>query len=175
MTSPFETREYADRAEAARTAAEAAIARTPRATSFGYFAYGDACGAIGGGVGLFQWFPSRTALLEHLAQHLTFENPGQHGTDPFAVQAAVQKAIASFAKTDAPLKNLIRKLNPLLKTYSQLTWIGTLGELKEGLGKYEKGVRRTFREDNDAPRNQSRPIERSEAAAFIDFLSQYGI
>jgi hypothetical protein len=62
---------------------------------------------------------------------------------------------------------LIPKLNPLLRTYSQITWIGTR-DLQEGVGSQE------FREFIESSEGTS-PILRSEAAEFLDFLREYGI
>jgi hypothetical protein len=70
--------------------------------------------------------------------------------------------------SDEPLESLIPKLNPLLRTYSQITWIGTRRDLQEGVGSQE------FREFIES-REETRPILRSEAAEFLDFLSEYGI
>jgi hypothetical protein len=84
MSSNFDTEEYARREGAAREAGQAAVSYKPLVNSLGFFGYGDAPGAIGGGYGLFHWFGSRGALLDHLADHLTYESPGQSDTDPFA-------------------------------------------------------------------------------------------
>jgi hypothetical protein len=173
MASNFDTDEYARRAEAAGQLCEASSSRTPRANSFGFFAYGDAPAAIGGGLGVFQWFPSRKALLDYLGDHLTYQNLGQSGTDPFATHAAVKNAVNKFRRLDAPLKLLIPKLNPLLLTYSQIRWIGTLGDLKKGNTKYERGLRNKFRESLGSKAG-TRPIQQSEIAAFRQFLSEYG-
>ena len=173
MNSNFDTEEYAHREEAAREATEVATSRKPRASFFGFFAYGDAPGAIGGGIGMFQWFSSRKALLDHLAEHLTYQSPGRHDTDPFAVQAAVKRIVEKFRKVDAPLKLLISRLNAQLRTYSQITWIGTLADLKAAKGKYERKLRQDFRDSVDSDRG-TLSIQRSEAADFLDFLSEYG-
>jgi hypothetical protein len=173
MDSNFDTEEYERRAEAAREVGSAASSRTPHANSFGFFAYGDAPEAIGGGIGVFQWFASSKALFDYLADHLTYMNAGQSGTDPFATHVAVKNAVNKFRKVDAPLKLLIPKLNRLLRTYSQITWIGTLRDLKEGNGKYERGLRKEFRESLESEAG-TRPIQRSEVAEFLEFLSQYG-
>jgi hypothetical protein len=117
--------------------------------------------------------PSRKALLDHLADHLTYENPGRSDTDPFAIHAAVKGVVETFRKSDESLKNLIQKLNTLLTTYSQITWIGTLRDLKEGDHKYEKELRQEFRESIESNEG-TRTIQRSEAAAFLDFLREYG-
>jgi hypothetical protein len=86
----------------------------------------------------------------------------------------VEEAVDKFRKSDAPLKSLIPKLNRLLRTYSQITWIGTLGDLRESNGKYERQIRQKFR-DRIESNEKSRPIQRSEGQEVLDFLSQYGI
>jgi hypothetical protein len=73
---------------------------------------------IGGGIGLFHWFHSRKALLDHLAEHLTYESPGRSGTDPFVVHAAVKQAIEKFRGSDELLESLIPKLNPAAHIFS---------------------------------------------------------
>lgn len=168
MRSKFDTEEYSQHEEAARKATDAASSRTPRANSFGFFAYSDAPGAIGGGIGMFRWFLSQKALLDHLADHLTYESPGQSDTDPFAVHAAVKSAVEKFKKSGASLETLIPKLNPLLRTYSHITWMGTLRDLKEGSRKYEKQLRHEFRESIESDEG-TRPVRRFEVPEFLDF------
>jgi hypothetical protein len=82
--------------------------------------------------------------------------------------------IEKFRGPDEPLESLIPKLNPLLRTYSQITWIGTRRDLQEGSGQYERQVRQEFREFIESSEG-TRPILRSEAAQFLDFLSEYDI
>ena len=140
MVENSDLADYDERREAAQDACAESSGRDPREHPFGFFAYGDAPGGIGGGTGVFQWYDSRDALLTDIASHITYANPGPSSSDVTQVDAAVKKAVAEFSKTDQPLQNLIVILNPILRRYSQFEWIGTFDSLKSADGEFETRV-----------------------------------
>jgi hypothetical protein len=141
--------EYDVRTERAQAAGNEAQDRDPREHPFGFYSYGDAAGAIGGGVGAFLWFPTRESLLAYFSEHLTYQNPGPASSDETKVDASVRSALATFEGSGGPLESLIPVLNPILRNYSQIEWIGEFKDLAAGEQEFEKGVRTSFREDEN--------------------------
>lgn len=174
MSANAEIEQYELRSASAAKAAELAFLRMPRSHYFGYFHYGDGPAAAGGGVGAFHWFPSQKALLNHFAQHLVFQSCGPASSDPFEVERNVRGILQVFQEQQHSWSWLIKELNTALRRYSQLEWIGTFRDLKQGTNDYEVKLRRSFRSNSDNP-NDARPITRSEHEGWLLFLDQCGL
>lgn len=178
MARVTDPNDYDVRTERAQEAGQEANERDPREHPFGFYSYGDAPGAIGGGVGAFLWFPTRDSLLAYFSEHLTYQNPGPESSDETKVDASVKSALATFEGSGGPLESLIPVLNPILRNYSQIEWIGAFKDLAAGEREFEKGVRTSFRDSDEAEEEQkdpSSPIEPDEMDDFMEYLTSYGI
>lgn len=63
-------------------------------------------------------------------------------------------------------------LNPMLKGYLQIEWIGTLDDLSHGNTPYARTLRRTFR--GEETKDAAKPITPKEQKDFLAFLTTYG-
>jgi hypothetical protein len=150
--------------------------REPKATSWGMYSYGDAPAAIGGGMGAFTWFDNKTSLLKFVAEVLPFCPPGPRMSDPLAVDAKVREVLAGVRAGDIDLEKARRKLNVVLRSYSQIEWIGTFKGLKDGDGTYARKLVKEFRRSCDLPVGAAPvAITRSQVEDFKEFLAEYGI
>lgn len=148
---------------------------TPKSTSWGMYSYGDAPAAIGGGVGAFTWFDSRSALLKFVTEALPFSPPGPHDSDPLAVADKVKSLVTQIRAGDLDLESARRKLNTVLRAYSQIEWIGTFKDLKDGNGAYAKRIIKEFRESQALPVGKAPvAVSRTQLKDFKEFLASYG-
>jgi hypothetical protein len=161
--------ERAERAEASW--GEVSSGAPPDDHAWGFFSYGDAPAAIGGGVGMFTWFADRASMLSFIEETLPYHPPGRADQDPdeIASETAVvveKMRIGTFADHEG-----IQHLNKVLKTCSQLKWIGTVTDLLSDDHTYALEVRSAFRSDED----DRGPISEDEKDDFFDFLDTWGI
>ena len=146
----------------------------PDDCQWGFFSYGDAPPAIGGGVGMFTWFPDRASMLEFIEETLPYYPPGQSNLDAEEIAentAAVVEKIRLGAVSDEEGR---KHLNKVLETCSQLEWIGTVTDLLSGDHPYLVKVRRNFRDDEDEDADGG-PIDEDEKEEFFEFLESWGI
>jgi hypothetical protein len=150
--------------------------REPKVSSWGMYSYGDAPPAIGGGMGAFTWFDNRTALLKFVADVLPFSPPGPGNSDPLAVATKVKEVLASVKAGDLDLEKARRKLNVILRAYSQIEWMGTFKDLKDGNSTYARKIVKNFRRSRDLPVGAAPvAVGRSQVEDFKEFLAEYGI
>ena len=149
-------------------------ARDPRVFAWGLFAYADAPGGIGGGVGGFQWFGDLPELLSFItdlsaAGYATFDEEAD-----WQEMRGCLRQIAERYERDPD--QAIRAFNQELVSLLQINWIGQLEDLLSGAGEYPKTVRAHFRDDwDDQPTATSiELIKEAEVEAFISFLGAYG-
>jgi hypothetical protein len=149
----------------------------PNAEWWGVFSYGDAPGAIGGGVGSIEWFPTRSALLTFIADVFPYDPPGLGDTGIVAsvvtaITANMQHGVISNADG-------INRLNHALTRYSQITWIGTFAELCNSDDAFCQDVRSWYRkqidDDQKADIDQHAPIQPAEFDEFCDVIQEYGL
>lgn len=164
--------ERVERAEASW--GEVSSGAPPDDHEWGFFSYGDAPAAIGGGSGMFTWFPDRASMLSFIEETLPFYPPGQATLDPDEIASGtavvVEKMrIGTFADHEG-----IQHLNRVLETCSQLKWIGTVTDLLTGEHPYAVEVRSAFRSDDDDELD-GRPIAEDEREHFFEFLESWGI
>jgi hypothetical protein len=149
---------------------------SPRPSTWGFFSYGHAPAAIGGGMGSFLWFPSRTALLDFIAKYLTYLAPGPANEDHEAVANSVSLIVKRLKKKEIDDLSAKRSLNAKLKNYSQIEWIGTLHNLLEGRGDFPRKIRSWFRENESGSEEPSASaISAADRGKFVKALKEYGI
>ena len=151
----------------------AVVHGAPDGNAWGFFSYGDACGAIGGGVGMFTWFDSRAELLEFIASTLPYSPPGPSGADVDTVEAETRQIVDAMSVGELDDSAAVARLNGVLASFSQIKWIGTFEALLSGSHEYASLVRERFR-GSDADGNDTSPIQPQETADFRDFLMTWG-
>ena len=164
--------ERIERAEASWQ--EVSSGAPPDDAEWGFFSYGDAPPAIGGGVGMFTWFPDRASMLEFIEETLPYYPPGQSNLDAEEIAdntAAVVEKIRLGAVSDEQGR---KHLNKVLETCSQLEWIGTVTDLLSGDHPYLVKVRKIFRDDEDEDADGG-PIDEDEKEEFFEFLESWGM
>jgi hypothetical protein len=143
--------------------------RDPRVCGWGLFAWGDAPPACGGGCGCFQWFASRSELLEFItdwsaAGFMTFDEESE-----WLQQRDCLRAIAA-GMNDDPAGQL-QGFNEELRGLLQIDWIGTYGELLAGEHPFSRRILKAFSEEQDRP---FEPVAIQSEEAFLAFLRNYG-
>jgi hypothetical protein len=172
MTDEDDLDERVERAEASWQ--EVSSGSPPDDCEWGFFSYGDAPPAIGGGVGMFTWFPERASMLAFIEETLPYYPPGQSNLDADEIAenaSAVVEKLRLGTLTDEEGR---QHLNKVLETCSQLEWIGTVTELITGDHPYLARVRKTFRADEDEDADGG-PIDEDEKEEFFEFLDTWGI
>jgi len=141
---------------------------------WGFFSYGDAPPAIGGGVGMFTWFPDRATMLAFIGETLPYSPPGQSSLDPDEIAENTASVVEKLRLGTLTDEDGRQHLNKVLETCSQLEWIGTVTELITGDHPYLVRVRKSFRDDEDEDADGG-PIDEDEKEEFFEFLSTWGI
>lgn len=150
--------------------------REPRASSWGMYSYGDAPGGIGGGAGAFTWFNNRTALLKFVEEVLPFSPPGPGNSDPLDVAAKVRELLSQMRAGDIDLEKARRKLNIALRGYSQIDWMGTFKDLKDGNTPYARNLIKQFRRSHELAVGEFPiAVARSQIEDFKEYLAEYGL
>jgi hypothetical protein len=162
------------RIEQAETNWQSATQGNPRDNTWGFFSYSDAPAGIGGGVGMFIWFPNRNEMLDFIATTLPYAPAGQSNLD-WGMVSSKTAAIVEEMKPGT-IEDLIgvERLNEVLKTFSQIQWMGTFEELLRGGHSYAAEVREAFRDEDDEG-SSGAPIQPDEQAAFCEYLETWGI
>ncbi|MFM7165023.1 MAG: hypothetical protein ACKO3T_07210 [Planctomycetaceae bacterium] len=146
----------------------------PGTYTWGLFSYGDAPGAMGGGVGMFIWFPSRNDLLDFIASTLPYSPPGPTSLDCEAVASETAAIVENMKCGRLADPDGIAQLNKVLQHFSQITWAGTFTQLLTEPHPYAQEVRAAFRmEDRDIWSDDA--ITEAEEPAFRGFLNMWGI
>jgi hypothetical protein len=143
-------------------------------SEWGFFSYGDAPPAIGGGNGMFTWFPDRNTMLDFIANTLPYFPPGQSDLDPDEIAGNTATVVEKLRLGTISDLDGIKKLNEVLVTCSQLNWMGTVEDLLSGNHRYAIQVREAFRED-DEEESEGVPISEDEKEDFYEFLEAWGI
>ncbi len=171
--------EYDQRVGEAREAGERAYELKSRRPCWGLFSYGDAPGGMAGsGVGIFQWFETKTAMLEYVGHHLTFSSAGPSDVDPGRVADEARTLVETVGPESNPevLEATRLELNKILRDFSQVEWWGSFEDLLQGNHPYAKEVRVWFRDRSDKEEKAAdRPIGESEVADFQAAIEEYGL
>ena len=142
---------------------------------WGFYAYGDAPPAIGGGFGSFVWFPERADMLEFIAQVLPYSPPGRSDLDWGDVARGTESIIEQMSANLIDDETAVSQLNSALVSFSQFEWLGTFGDLLAGDHNYAKSVREEFWSMNDEREAESsREIDAQATDEFKEFLSSWG-
>ena len=160
---------YAQMEERADEELQAATERVPEPKSWGFFSYGDAPAAIGGGIGGFAWFPNRTAMHEHIARSMPFAPPAPVSIDPATVADEVETIIQKHEQGEFSSDQTLAELNCVLRRFSQIEWWGQFSELLNGNSEFAKKLRQWHREEGD------QPISSEEMLRFREEIGQYGL
>jgi hypothetical protein len=148
--------------------------------AWGTFSWSDAHPAIGGGIGAFQWFRDRAALMEFLSVHAItywkdFDNENEHKLFCQSLNEIISRAANGQSE-------LIDEYNKLIKGYFQLEWFGTFDELINSNAHFPKKVRSYFYETFSSVAETRNPeIENTEAIPlslvkeFSESIEQYGL
>ena len=146
----------------------------PDDCEWGFFSYGDAPPAIGGGVGMFTWFPDRNSMLEFIENTLPYNPPGASELDPDEIAENTAAVVEKFRLGTINDLDGIKELNEVLVTCSQLDWMGTVDDLLSGNHPYAVHVRQAFRDDEEED-SEGEPVEEDEKEEFFEFLESWGI
>ena len=152
----------------AQKLAVAAANRKPRGDTWGFYSYGDAPAAIGGGVGGFLWCRDESALLDFVGRLLPFFAPGPQSADWLAVAGRSEGVFKQLRDGLVDVPTAVAEANRVLKGFSQITWLGRFGELLDGEGEFARSLRGSFYE-------QDPPIAGSHRAMFLEFVRDYGL
>jgi hypothetical protein len=154
-----------------------ATSGNPGDLTWGFFSYGDAPPAIGGGLGMFTWFEDRETLLSFIADVLPYFPPGPSGSDFRGIEDKTREIIEEMRSGTISDLEGTERLNGVLKRFSQIEWIGTVDDLLSGSHPYAIEVRAAFRYDEenpDDPDNGS-AITEEEREDFFEMLDTWGI
>lgn len=146
----------------------------PDDCEWGFFSYGDAPPAIGGGVGMFTWFSDRNSMLEFIEHTLPYNPPGQSDLDPDEIAENTAAVVEKLRLGTINDLDGIKELNEVLVTCSQFDWMGTVDDLLSGNHPYAVHVRQTFRDDEEED-SEGEPIAEDEKEEFFEFLESWGI
>lgn len=141
---------------------------------WGFFSYGDAPAAIGGGIGMFVWFPNRNSMLAFIANTLPYFPPGQSNLDFDEIAENTSAVVEKLRLGTISDLDGVKELNEVLVTCSQLSWMGTVNDLLTGNHPYALEVRAAFREDDEEATGGG-PIGKDEKEDFFEFLESWGI
>ena len=166
--------ERVERAEASWQ--EVSSGAPPDDYAWGFFSYGDAPASIGGGVGMFTWFPDRASMLAFIEETLPYYPPGRSNLDPDEIATETASVVEKLRIGTVTDHSGIQHLNKVLKTCSQFNWIGTVTDLLAGDHPYAVEVRSAFRSDDDSEGDtEGEPIDEDEKEEFFEFLESWGI
>ena len=140
---------------------------------WGFYSYGDAPPAIGGGIGSFVWFSQRSEMLKFIVEVLPYAPPGRADLDWDAVAHETAAIIDQMSANLLDDETAISKLNATLVTFSQIEWMGTYTDLLAGDHAYAKDVRAAYWSENGE--NKTDKIEASSMRDFEEFLSTWGV
>ena len=120
---------------------ENSFEKEPASSSWGFFAYDDAPGAVGGGAGNFSWFDSKNELFSFLTKYpLLAHSNAAPDTERF-VKAKDYLAQLTVETLD---QKAVNELNQLNAGIEQIQWFGQLNDLLSGDDEFAKGMRTFF-------------------------------
>ena len=155
---------------------EEIIDRRPDDESIGFYSYGDAPAAMGGGSGCFTWFSEREEMYDFIAAVLPFNPPGPASADHLDTQKQVKAAILRHSSEATSEEELRKELNAILKSYSQIDWFGAFRDLKAATGDFPAKVVARFRDmDDEDEAEKPSPIGSEEEDDFLEYLGEYGL
>jgi hypothetical protein len=146
--------------------------RPPRPGYFGFWFYGDAPPAIGGGEPAALWFEDKRAMLHFLRDHALFLSPARGDVDLTKSDAALRIAIANAEGGDLDI--LRQRLNELLSGIIQFDRIVSVEQLMKDHHPEAIVIRNHFRNESGQPET-GEAIAEEHASKFLEFLGTYGV
>ena len=109
----------------------------PTESSWGFFAYDDAPGGIGGGSGMFCWFESRDKMCDFIERYpLLSQSSYEPEDDDKAriddIERSVKAAINEFRSNADNSEKVLKDINSKLRRIEQIKWWGRFSELLSG-------------------------------------------
>ena len=146
----------------------------PTENSWGFFAYDDAPGGIGGGSGMFCWFESRDKMCDFIERYpLLFQSSYEPEDDDKAriddIERSVRAAIEEFRRNADKCEKVLEDINRKLRRIEQIKWWGSFSELLSGDHWFAKELRSHVMEGDGS---SALPEEQREE--FVEFLQGYG-
>jgi hypothetical protein len=146
----------------------------PGQLEWGFFSYGDASPAIGGGDGIFTWFAGRDAMLASIEETLPYCPPGPAHIDAGNVARQTAAIVEQLRTGSTDDRDGLEHVNAILKGFSQHTWIGTVTDLLNGNHAYAIKVRSRFRQGDGKDADYG-PIREDQKDGLFKFLETWGI
>ena len=143
---------------------EKSFEREPTSYSWGFFAYDDAPGAVGGGPGNFSWFDSKQELVSFLAKFPLLAHSCETSNSERFAEA--KDLLASITVEDFD-QNAVERLNKLNSGVEQIQWFGQLNDLLSGETEFAEGMRKFFS-------GTSEKLSKSRIPEFAEFLRNWG-
>ncbi len=143
---------------------EDSFLKQPMSYSWGFFAYDDAPGGIGGGSGNFSWFDSKQELVSFLTKF------------PLLAHSSATPDMELFARAKEHLlrvtaetfdQRAVDELNVINSGVEQIQWFGQLEELLSGDGEFAEGLRAFFA-------GSSKQLSKTKIPEFVVFLRGWG-
>jgi hypothetical protein len=143
---------------------EKSFEKEPVSYSWGFFAYDDSPGAVGGGAGNFSWFDSKQELVSFLTKYPLLA----HSTDDSdAERFEKAKSFLTSIKLDNFDQKTVDELNKINAGVEQIQWFGQLEDLLSGETEFAQGLRTFFS-------GSSKKLAKSEIPEFAEFLRNWG-
>ncbi|MBS1956042.1 MAG: hypothetical protein JST89_17795 [Cyanobacteria bacterium SZAS-4] len=146
------------------TAFEQSFEKEPKSSSWGFFAYDDSPGAVGGGAGNFSWFDSKEELLDFLRKFPLLATSAESGDTERFEKASDLLARATVETLD---QSTVNELNAINSGVEQIQWFGQLNDLLSGEGEFAEGLRKFFS-------GSSHQIFKTRIPEFAEFLRNWG-
>ena len=147
----------------------------PESSTWGICAYGDASGAIGGGVQAFLWFVSKEDMFDYIGRLLPHSAPGPASADLTKICQTTIHIVSKWSDGEITMESALSQLNIALKRHSQIDWCGQFEELLSGDAEIAKSVRSRHNPVNEEGEEDDRIITADEQQEFIEILQQYGV
>ncbi len=143
---------------------EQSFEKQPASSSWGFFAYDDAPGGVGGGAGNFSWFDSKEELFDFLKKFPLLAHSLENSDTE-----RIAKASDLLSRTTADTLDLsvIKELNIINSGVEQIQWFGQLNELLSGEGEFPEGMRTFFS-------GSSTQLSKTKIPEFAEFLRGWG-
>jgi hypothetical protein len=146
---------------------EKSFEREPTSYSWGFFAYDDAPGIVGGGAGNFSWFDSKNELLSFLVKFPLLAHSYETSATPDSEQFKRAKDFLSSFKAESFDQAAVDQLNKINSGVEQIQWFGQLNDLLCGDTEFAKGMRTFFSKSSEK-------LAKTEIPEFAEFLRNWG-
>ena len=143
---------------------EKSFERQPVSYSWGFFAYDDAPGAIGGGSGNFSWFDSKEELVGFLKKFPLLAHSSDTSDTELFAKAKTFLASATAENFD---QKEVDKLNKINSGVEQIQWFGQFDDLLSEETEFARGMRTFFSKSSDK-------LSKSQIPEFTEFLRNWG-